>query len=51
MGTRIFETDIRNTVAVGDAALMRGNLFDDQKGATATQDYKDFVDEFIKYSK
>lgn len=48
MNTKIFDTTIRSAVSVGEAALERTNLFDYQSGATATKDYLDFVDEFIK---
>lgn len=48
IGTKIFDSNIRSTVSVGEAALERTNLFDYQSGSTATQDYSDFVEEFIK---
>lgn len=48
MQTKIYDTVIRSTVAVGEAALERTNLFDDKPRATATEDYKAFVDEFLK---
>ena len=47
MNTKVFNTTIRSTVSVGEAALQRTNLFDYESGATATKDYLDFVDEFI----
>lgn len=46
--TKIYKSVIRNTIAVGEAALERSNLFDDKPNATATQDYEAFIDEFIK---
>lgn len=48
MQTKIYKTVIRNTIAVGEAALERTNLFDDKPNATATKDYEAFIDEFIK---
>jgi chromosome partitioning protein len=47
MNTKIFDTVIRSTISVGEAALERTNLFDYESGATATKDYIDFVNEFI----
>ena len=47
MNTKIFNTVIRSTISVGEAALERTNLFDYESGATATKDYIDFVNEFI----
>lgn len=51
MDTKIFKTVIRNTVGVDEAALERGNLYDNKPHATATEDYRNFVDEFLKVSK
>lgn len=47
MNTRIYDTIIRNTVAIGEAALERGNLYDNKPSATATEDYNAFVSEFL----
>lgn len=47
MQTKIYKTVIRSTIAVGEAALERSNLYDDKPNATATKDYENFVTEFI----
>jgi len=47
LNTTIFNSYIRSTVTVGEAALERTNLFDYQASATAAQDYANFVDELI----
>lgn len=51
MHTRIFNTIIRDTVTVGEAALARTNLYDYEAGATATQDYQAFIDELLNELK
>ena len=47
MNTKVFDTVIRDTVAVREVALQRSNLFDEVPNATATKDYQAFIDEFI----
>lgn len=47
MGTIIYKTNIRSTVSVGEAALERSTIYEHDPGATATEDYKAFVDEFL----
>lgn len=47
MGTTIYKTAIRSTVTVGEAALERVNIYEHDPGATATQDYEAFVNEFL----
>lgn len=49
MNTKVFETPIRNTVAVGEVATVRGgNIFDEIPNASVTKDYTAFIDEFLK---
>lgn len=48
IGTKVFNTPIRNTIAVSEVALQRSNLFDEVPNATATKDYQAFIDELIK---
>ena len=43
-----YETKIRESVAVRETQLIRGNLYDDAPKAAATKDYRKFVDEFLK---
>lgn len=47
MGTKVYDSVIHSTVAVGEVALQRGNLFDEVPNATATKDYTSFIDEFL----
>lgn len=47
IGTKVFNTFIHSTVAVGEVALQRSNLFDEVPNATATKDYQAFIDELI----
>ena len=47
MGTVVYDTKIRESLAVKEAALMRGELYAEAPKATATVDYMAFVDEFI----
>lgn len=48
MDTKLYKTYIRDTVVVGEIALQRNNLFDEAPNATATKDYKAFIEEFLK---
>ncbi|MDD7451956.1 MAG: hypothetical protein PUK76_13020, partial [Treponema sp.] len=48
MGTKVFNTFIHSTVAVGEVALQRSNLFDEMPNATATKDYKAFIEELLQ---
>lgn len=47
MSTRVFNTKIRESVAVKEAALMRRDLYTEAPRAAATVDYGTFVDEFL----
>lgn len=47
MGTKVFNSKIRESVAVKEVALLRSNLYTEAPKATATQDYTAFVDEFL----
>lgn len=47
MNTKVFDSFIHSTVAVGEVALQRSNLFDEVPNATATKDYQAFIDELI----
>lgn len=47
MHTKVFKSFIRETVAVKEVAIQRGNLFDETPNATATKDYIAFIDEFL----
>lgn len=48
LGTVVYDAKIRESVAVKETALLRGELYAEAPKATATIDYKQFVDEFIK---
>ena len=50
-GTRLYRTTIRETVSVPETALNRSNVFDYAPQATATHDYKDFINEFLEGAK
>ena len=47
IGTRVFGTKIRESVAVREAALLRGDIFTEAPKANATLDYTAFIDEFM----
>ena len=47
MNTRVFNTKIRESVAVKEAQLLRGDIYTEAPKATATLDYMAFVDEFM----
>ncbi len=47
MNTRVFNTKIRESVAVKEAQLLRGDIYTEAPKATATLDYMAFVDEFL----
>ena len=48
MNTKVYDAKIRESVAVKETALLRGDIYSEAPKATATLDYKAFVDEFIK---
>lgn len=48
MNTKIFNSRIRESVAVKETQLLRGDIYTEAPKATATLDYKAFVDEFLK---
>lgn len=48
MSTKVFNTFIRNTIAVSEVSAQRSNLFDEMPNATATRDYKAFIDELLQ---
>lgn len=47
MNTRVFNAKIRESVAVKETALLRGDLYTEAPKATATLDYMAFVEEFL----
>lgn len=51
METKVYQTRIRNAAAVGVSQLIRNDLFTDAPKATATEDYKAFVEEFLEGGK
>lgn len=48
MKTVIYDTKIRESVAIKETQLMRGDIYTEAPKATATLDYMAFVDEFLK---
>lgn len=44
--TRVYKTTIREAVAVKEAQLMKGNVFEEYPNANITQDFKSFISEF-----
>lgn len=49
--TRIYNSKIRSSAAVADSGASHKAIYDYNRFAKATRDYKDFVDEFIKTQK
>ena len=47
-GTKIFDTYIRSTVTVDEAVACRTSVIDYALNCTASQDYYDFVEEYLK---
>lgn len=45
--TKVYDTKIRNTVAVTESQLAREDIYSNAPTATATEDYKAFVSEFL----
>lgn len=48
MGTKVFDTAIREGIAIKEAQLLKQNIFDYAPKANATQDYAAFIDELLK---
>ena len=48
MQTRVYDARIRESIAVKESQLLRGDIYTEAPKATATLDYLAFVDEFIK---
>lgn len=48
MNTRVFDTKIRESVAVKETQLLRSDIYTEAPKATATIDYKTFVHEFMR---
>lgn len=47
LGTKVFESKIRESVAVRENAVLQGNLFSEAPKANATMDYNQFIDELL----
>lgn len=47
LGTKVFKTAIRESVAVRETQLLQGNLFKEAPRANATVDYAAFLDELL----
>lgn len=48
LNTKVFDTKIRESVAIKEIQYMRGDLFGGTGKVAAVQDYDNFVDEFLK---
>ena len=48
IGTQVFKTKIRESVAVREAALLMGDIFTEAPKANATLDYTAFIDEVME---
>ena len=48
IGTKVYETKIRDAIAVGESQAMQQALPEYAPGATVTKDYEAFADEFLK---
>lgn len=51
MGVKVFDTCIRNSVAVRECQLMGEDIFTEIPKANAAKDYKAFIDEFLEGDK
>lgn len=49
--TRVFDTQIRECVAIPEAQNLKQNIFDYAKYSNAGRDYKSFINEVINYGK
>lgn len=47
LGTKVFNTRIRESVAIREAQLLHSDIFKEAPKANATLDYNDFIDELI----
>lgn len=48
MGTRVFNSTIREAIAIQEALFLQTDIFTDFPKAKVTEDYKSFVEEFIR---
>lgn len=48
IGTKVFDTHIRESVAIREVALLQADMFRDAKKANATVDYQMFLDELLE---
>lgn len=48
MDTKVFETEIRECVAIKEAQAMQTDIFTYAKRSNAAKDYNSFIDEFLK---
>ncbi len=51
LGTKVFRTPIRNSVAVRESQVLQSDLFTEAPKANATQDYTAFIDELLEGEK
>ncbi len=48
LGTKVYKTAIREAVAIKEAQFLQSNIFVEYPTANVTQDYNEFIDEFMK---
>lgn len=46
--TKVYKTSIREAVAVKEIQFLQGNIFTDYPKANVTEDYRGFIEEFLK---
>ena len=51
LGTKVYKATIREAIAVKEAQISRQSHFDYAPKANVTQDYKDFIKEFLRRAK
>lgn len=48
MGTKVFNSTIRQGVAIRESQFLKSNIFKESPKATVTQEYNNFIDEFLE---
>lgn len=48
LGTKVFNTAIREATAIKEAQFLQSDIFSEYPAANVTQDYKQFIDEFLE---
>jgi chromosome partitioning protein len=48
MGTKVFDSQIRRSVKIREAQLLQSDIFAESKNASVTDDYNNFINEFLR---